>query len=423
MNKNYFVLLSAAVLGFSLAIKSARAAEGAGACTFDQAVGPICNTLDSAPADQPVKIGEAQFPSKKALEEQVADFEARKKAVADGKAKSVLTKAETERFNRLLERTKLAAAKAIIGPDRIESELTDEEKNMLSRIRGVQLSDLKSADETRGCETLGYWTIDYSLDKISLCPIMASYSDRSLIQALGIAVGHAVGECATVLPYEPKAGLKYKPIKAEKNPLDLKCEIGRCSAGAGLKSCLLVSRGINSKPGFSFENDDAKEHLALSVNYYRSPLQKQNPKISDTEVEKFAKSDIESNAKKWPACFPAETQYQGASATSDWLSSQIVVEDAKLNPTESGSVSLADSAGYLVDDACRLRKIRAIDKRFGHPKHEVRFNDVMFKNAAFRNLVGCKRAEGAAQDCIISHPKMNGSTLPGAPASSGEVLK
>jgi hypothetical protein len=377
------------LVGLILVFSSTSRSE---VCSYETQIKPLCEKISAAERKgEPISIGQSKLPSRPELESQVADFNARKKK---------LTKEESEKFSKAVAKAKEYSEKVILN-GRIESELSDAEKNLVARIRAMGFSQLENPSDQTVCQDEGYLGWSAPSNSIVICPIMGGLSETALIHATAMFIGRGIGSCMTSQPKEMTVA-KHEPIPSDQDPFDLKCDMRSCEPG-GLKKCLVdgsdgkIARA--STPNYS--TPQAKEWMAI--------LAKQN-KMEIAALEKA----IVPYTKKMPTCFPALNGDQTDSAVSEWFGAEVISTYLEANPAAKDPEPAGEMA-WFVDDACRYHERKDISKINGHPDHETRFNKVLARNPRFRKQLNCERPPTAPVDCALSLKK----TPPAASSGSG----
>ncbi len=348
-------------------------------CSFEKSIEPLCAGIEAnEKKGGSVPLGESVMPSKAELENQVTEFEKRKRK---------LTKEEKEKFTRVFKKAQ-EYSEQIILDGRSPDELSYEEKGLLSRVQSMKLSDLEQEADQPVCRQEGYLAIVPQTGSIVLCPILFGYSEAALIHATGITIGRALSSCFTTLP---KAATKHEPIKPSHDPFDLRCDQRACSPG-GLRTCLVdgAKGAISKVKAPDFTTPHAKEFLEEIAKSMKAD-------VADAQAK------LAPNVKAYPTCFPAITGDQTDSATGDWFGSGVLARHRESQSKAGGSKEEPiESMALFIDDACRFKKRKNMGPRNGHPDYAVRFNDVAMKNAHLRTQLGCLKDPTATMDCTLS---------------------
>lgn len=165
-----------------------------------------------------------------------------------------------KRFKDLFQKTQKISIDAILKERKID-QLTIEEKELIKRIKTLEL-EVSSKDMETVCNSNnGYYGNSIIDHKIILCPVMDAYKDSALVFIIGAFIGRSLGECAT--QFRAKPGLTSISIKS--HPFNLKEDKEKNS----LMSC--VVNGDDPYPMKTSSFDEEKLNAEVNAIKIRAP--------------------------------------------------------------------------------------------------------------------------------------------------------
>jgi hypothetical protein len=349
--------------------------------------------------------------------------------------KPLLEWSEQSKFNKAFDKVKKYARDSILQ-GREESELSEEEKNMLMRVQTMRVSSLNNPSDRQVCfdgARFGYSPMSHSL---VMCPIMAGYSESALVWSMSAFVGRSLSTCPLALSdYNMKMNGKtthMPPVPREKNPFQQFCSTEGCRSGGGLLKCLKEG-GFPDNEDFDLESVEAKKVIDRALNHFaQSPKNKMNP----LPVLAGKKEDITSNPENQKAirdylrthrsCYPTITNSRIDSGIQDWFGADVAARYLKDHPIDAKvPEDNLEPLAALIDYNCRFPNSEEVTREF-HADIKTRFNSAIFTNPALRKALNCQEGPSIRRNCShsVTHKvkKLN-ETESGVPTDSPDGVR
>jgi hypothetical protein len=320
-----------------------------------------------------------------------------------------------QRLQKLYAQTQKYAQEAVLQ-GRSYDEISQEEKNLIERIKTMKLSNLQSSEDQEICRS--NWGYGYSprTHTLIMCPEMAGYPSSAIVWSMAAFVGRGLGTCATgVLKWtDSKKKVVFDTIPKEKYPLQ------------NLRSCLLREGYPDSPGGIDFEKPELKNILNAEIGRAHqsrsNDLPQRSEKLTDAlkneENLKWAKGLINEHRE----CLPEQTNARVDSGIQDWFGSEVTarfLEDHPLN-AQTPEDNLQPLAA-MVDFTCRSPKAEELTQKF-HVPIETRLNSAIFSNERLRRAMNCSPKVPAKGICS-SGPPLESQRSGGSRHGSGAPAK
>lgn len=319
------------------------------------------------------------------------------------KRQPLLTNNEQKRFQELWKKTKKYARESILQ-GREETELSENELNMLARIDNIKLSDLKNSADSSICFNNNYYAYVPQTNSVVMCPIMAKYPDSALIWNMGAFMGRSLASCIPRFIKPKYKGKEYPELTNATHPFRQKCNVGGCQPSGGLVACLVEAgytdtTEINTTTpeaggiiDFIIKGSMGSEDMAL-------PKKKGNLSeiLADSGNREFAKKIITDNRE----CYVEVTNSRTDAGVQDWFGSDVAARYMEDHPIEASKTEdYLEPVSAILDFHCRMDNAAQLNKTT-HAPPEVRFEGI-FSNPRLRKAMNCHPSKSVKKNCTVS---------------------
>ena len=320
---------------------------------------------------------------------------------------------DMKKLQKLFAETKKYSIEAILQ-GRSEEQISEEEKNMLSRVKLMTLSDLSHSEDQKMCKEDFYYGYTSRTNSLVMCPGIARYPDSAIVMAMSSFVGRSLGNCVTgfMSIKNPAKKIDIPVISKDKHTFNQFCHMGGCEkakADQGLMNCL--------RDGGISDGDDpidysTKEAQQLVDNHIKVEHQKKNSKLpvaganraeslKKSENVEWAKNQISENKY----CFPEVTNARMDSGIQDWFGAEVTARYLEDNPLKAKTAEdNLQPLATMIDYICRTKNDEIT--RLYQASTESRFNAAIFTNERLRKVMNCSPAKSIKKNCSVStfHP-------------------
>lgn len=318
-----------------------------------------------------------------------------------------------QRLQKLFVKTKKYAEDAILQ-GRSYDALSDEEKNLVERVRTVKLSEFRTEQERETCRSNYHYGYDPRIHTLVMCPEMADYPSSGIVWAMGAFIGRGLGNCTTgaVKTIDPKTKKVTETIPHDKHPFK-----------THLRSCLVKGGYPEGSEGLDFNRPELQAIVQTQITHSHKAKHAELPNRADSLASALKDEKNIAWAKKLveghPECLPHLTNARVDAGVQDWFGSEVAaryLEDHPLN-AQTPEDNLQPVAS-MVDFICRVPKADELTSKF-HVPIEMRLESAIFANDRLRSAMNCNPKVPAKQVCTIGEKgtssKPAGSKRPGSP--------
>lgn len=337
-----------------------------------------------------------------------------------------------QRLQKIYAETQKYAQEAILQGRKLES-LSDEEKNLIQRIKSMKLSDLSDTTDQETCKNNDRFGYSPRSNSLIMCPEMAGYPASGIVWAMAAFMGRGLGTCATgAIKYvDAKKKVVFDLIPVEKHPFNLACTSAGCAPkddGRSLRSCLIQGGYPDTVAVIDFTKPELKKILdaELARAYQMKSPDMPVPSENAADAAKDPKNvnwmkGLVTNLRE---CMPEQTGSRVDAGIQDWFGSEVAaryIEDHPLN-AQTAEDNLQPIAA-MVDFKCRTPRADELERKF-HVPLQTRFDSAIFANDRLRKAMNCSPKVPAKRTCNVSLPPGT-ATAPSSgaakPATSGET--
>ena len=315
----------------------------------------------------------------------------------------LLTYSEQKRFQDLWKKTKKYARESILQ-GREESELAENELNMLARIDNIKLSDLTNPADNASCFNDGYYAYVPQTNSVVMCPIMAKYPDSALIWNMGAFMGRSMGSCLPKFIKPKYKGKEYPTLTNDTHPFRQKCTESKCNTGGGLIECL-KEVGYNDNTDFNTSTKEAKDVIDFIIGgmigskEYPLPFEKggKSEILSHPANREHAKKFMTENRE----CYVSATDSRVDAGVQDWFGADVAARYLEDHPIKAKKTEdYLEPVAAIADFHCRFDNAENLNKTT-HAPPEVRFAGI-FSNPRLRQAMNCNPSKSVKKNCTVS---------------------
>ncbi|MGE0763178.1 MAG: hypothetical protein AB7N80_07870 [Bdellovibrionales bacterium] len=383
-----------ALMSLRAVLAEEKVSEALVPCTWE-GIQELCEDIDQADKNgKPLSFGDGgELASREILEKQSETFAADRAA---------LTAKQKKRLKEIFEKT-INHAMASVRNGKTDEQLSPQEKNIIERLQTLTLSDLKSVASETACKDKTYVGVNPAQKELYVCPALANYPETALVQAMATYVGHYISPCVASFPIAKSAFRTIPPI-GPGHPFE------------AVQTCLATGEIVPNPKNLEFNaqaKDEKNKAMKMRIEQQIERVARIAPQIKSYTPQRF----FDEVVKPFPECAGNMTGGQMTSATNEWFSADVtgryMKAENKSHP-KNRQEQLANLA-YIIDDACRFTKIKNIAAENGHPPHQVRFRDALFRSHRLREAMGCRASDFKIPACALSS-NVKGSSADQRPA-------
>ena len=325
-----------------------------------------------------------------------------------------------QRLQKLFAQTKKYAQDAILQ-GRSYDQISNEEKNLIDRIKMVKLSEFRTAEEREVCQSNWRYGFSPRGNALVMCPEMAGYPNSAIVWSMAAFIGRGLGNCVTgaVNYSDPKQKLVADRIPAEKHPFN-----------ASLRSCMIQGGYPDGSDGPDFSKPELAKIVDAEIarsHQIKSPdLPVRTEKLADTLKNEKNVAWARKLITDYRECLPEHTNARVDSGIQDWFGAEVAaryLEDHPLN-AQTPEDNLQPVAA-MVDCVCRTPQADELTRKF-HVATETRLDSAIFANERLRKVMNCNPKVPAKRTCNIGtklESQRSGGSSRGSPSSTNDTAK